>query len=115
LSPFRFHFWQEIEYYDATLKQPEDGWKPGRFLGVDWDSGDALTYFVETDKGPRDGRNVILTRSTIRPHQPANMTSPVPASGENTLTNPVSGETSPTQSRSGKLGLLEDGVETGQD
>ena len=68
ISIFRFHFWEEIEYFNPTTKQPEHGWLPGRFLGIAWDVGDHLTYFIETDK-PK-GRNVILARSTIRPRQP---------------------------------------------
>ena len=68
ISMFRFHFWEEIEYFNPITKQPEHGWLPGRFLGIAWDVGDHLTYFIETDK-PK-GRNVILARSTIRPRQP---------------------------------------------
>ena len=68
LSPFRFHFWEKIEYYDPDIKQPEDGWLPGRFLGIDWASGDALTFFIETEK-PGGGRNMVLTRSNVRPRK----------------------------------------------
>ena len=68
ISVFRFHFWQEIEYFDPTMKQPLDGWLPGRFLGIAWDAGDALTFYIEPIKsGP--GRCSVLTRGTIRPKQ----------------------------------------------
>ena len=70
LSPFRFHFWEPIEYFDTSMKQPASGWKPGRFLGIDWDSGDFLTYFIETEKCPGEGRNMVLTRSNIRSRDP---------------------------------------------
>ena len=47
ISVFRFHFWELIEYYDPTAKQPHDGWKKGRFLGIAWESGDGMTYKIE--------------------------------------------------------------------
>ena len=68
ISMFRFHFWEEIEYFNPGTKQPEHGWLPGRFLGIAWDVGDHLTYFIETEKA--HGKNVILARSTIRSRQP---------------------------------------------
>ena len=73
ISVFRFHFWQEIKYFEPALKQPYDGWMPGRFLGIAWDSGDAMTFYVEPVKsGP--GRRAVLTRSTIRPFDPSRST-----------------------------------------
>ena len=44
---FHFHFWEVVKYFDSNEKQPHDGWKPGPFLGIAWDSGDAMTYIVE--------------------------------------------------------------------
>lgn len=84
ISVFRFHFWEHIEYFDPTMKQPHDGWLPGRFLGIAWNSGDSMTFYVEPIKsGP--GRRTVLTRSTVRPI-PTPLT-PVPTSsvvsGEN--------------------------------
>ena len=64
----RFHFWEEIEYFNPGTKQPEHGWLHGRFLGIAWDIGDHLIYFIETEK--TQGKNVILARSTIRSRQP---------------------------------------------
>ena len=83
ISVFRFHFWQKIEYYEPALKQPYDGWMPGRFLGIAWDSGDAMTFYVEPIRsGP--GRRAVLTRSTIRPYTSSSaLLSPsIPDSGE---------------------------------
>ena len=65
ISGFRFHFWEEVEYFDSNKKQLHDGWKPGRFLGIAWDSGDAMTYIVEPTLNSR-GRPTTLTRSTLR-------------------------------------------------
>ena len=62
---FRFHFWKPIQYWELS-KQPESGWKNGRFLGINESSGDDMTYFIETEKDPNEGRNVVLTRSNIR-------------------------------------------------
>ena len=64
ISVFRFHIWEKIEYYDPSAKQLSSGWLPGRFLGINRQAGDAMTYFVETAKA--GGNDVVLTRSTIR-------------------------------------------------
>ena len=66
ISMFRFHFWEPVEYLDPTAKQPSSGWKRGRFLGINQDAGDSMTYFIETDKDRNEGRNVVLTRSNVR-------------------------------------------------
>ena len=65
ISVFRFHFWEQVEYFDSNEKQPHDGWKPARFLGIAWDSGDAMTYIIEPITKSR-GRSSILVRSTLR-------------------------------------------------
>ena len=65
ISAFRFSFWQEIKYFEPTAKFPETRWKPGRFLGIAWDSGDAFTFKVWTEKdGWTKGRE--LTRNIVR-------------------------------------------------
>ena len=71
LSPFRFTFWQEIDYYEPTAKFPQKRWRKGRFIGIAWDSGDEFTYKIWTepdDKGWENGqelvRNVIRARKT---------------------------------------------------
>ena len=65
ISAFRFSFWQEIEYFEPTAKCPEARWKPGRILGIAWDSGDAFTFKVWTQKdGWAKGRE--LTRNIVR-------------------------------------------------
>ena len=58
ISVFRFHFWQPIEYYEPA-KQPKDGWGPGRFLGVTWDSGDDMTYYIEPDN-KKNGKTFLI-------------------------------------------------------
>ena len=65
ISKFRFHFWEPIEYWEPA-KQPDSGWKKGRFLGIDESSGDDMTFFIETEKDSGEGKNVILTRSNVR-------------------------------------------------
>ena len=82
ISVFRFHFWESVMYWDPTIKQPEDGWLPGRFLGIAWKSGDAMTYYIETDKPKDQGRNVVLTRSTVKPRLKMKQTAYTPESGE---------------------------------
>ena len=68
ISMFRFHFWQEVEYYNPKLKQPSNGWLPARFLGIAWDSGDSMTYYVEPTH--KKGRPSVLVRSNVRPKSP---------------------------------------------
>ena len=65
ISAFRFSFWQAIEYYEPTAKFPEARWKAGRFLGIAWESGDAFTFKIWTEKdGWSEGRE--LTRNIVR-------------------------------------------------
>ena len=81
ISVFRFHFWQPVEYFNHDIKQPGDGWMPGRFLGIAWDSGDDMTYFIETESHGK-GRPSVLTRSTVRPRDPGGQVFPINPSGE---------------------------------
>ena len=64
ISVFRFHFWQEIEYYNSSAKNPSDGWCDGRFLGINDSAGDDIAYFIEV-KSP-SGRPTVITRSNVR-------------------------------------------------
>ena len=64
ISIFRFHFWEEVEYYDTSEKNPHDGWKPARFLGINDSAGDSMTYYIEI-KSPT-GRPIVVTRSNVR-------------------------------------------------
>ena len=60
---FRFSFREKVEYYDPNAKQPNDRWVPARFLGIAWDSGDSLTFFIEAKSENR--RPVVLIQSTV--------------------------------------------------
>ena len=64
LSVFRFHFWQEVEWFNINAKNPEDGWTPGRFLGINDSAGDSMTYYIETKS--ENGHPVVITRSNVR-------------------------------------------------
>ena len=79
ISVFRFHFWQRVEYYDPTVKQPNDGWVAARFLGIAWDSGDIMTYYVEPEN--QTGKPSVLVRSTVRARDPV-QTPDIQPSGE---------------------------------
>ena len=83
ISVFRFHFWQEVEWYDTTAKNPHDGWTSGRFLGINDSAGDSMTYFIET-LSPR-GRPTVITRSNVRSKHDNNRVTDVgnPHLGEN--------------------------------
>lgn len=57
ISPFRFSFWQLVEYYEPTASCPESKWKRARFLGIAWESGDAFTFklWIEDEDVSNDG------------------------------------------------------------
>ena len=114
ISVFRFHFWEEIEYYDPTLKQPNNGWIPGRFLGIAWDSGDYMTYIIETKN--ENNRPSILIRSTVRSRHP-HITSPDRSSGENHRNeqNGEPNEQSGESEQTGEIGKGEDPTENDDD
>jgi hypothetical protein len=63
---FRFHLWEPIWYYVPNTKQPVDSLKKARWLGFAHSAGDAMTYFIETEKETPKARNVILVRSIIK-------------------------------------------------
>ena len=50
ISKFRFHFYEPIWYYDASIKSPEDRLQKGQFLWFANTSGDDLSYKVLTEK-----------------------------------------------------------------
>ena len=85
ISGFRFHFREKIEYFNNNNTQPEDGWKPGQFLDIARNSGDDMTYYIEAEKWPGGGNNLVLVRSVIglRQDREATMTH----SGEIDTTN----------------------------
>ena len=38
----------------------------GRFLGINWSAGDVMTFYIETEKDPGEGLNVVQTRNNAR-------------------------------------------------
>ncbi|MGH7955023.1 MAG: reverse transcriptase domain-containing protein [Gloeomargaritales cyanobacterium] len=66
ISMYRFHFWEPIWYFDPSVKAPASKLKKGRWLGFAHSAGDAMTYYIQTEKDPGEGRNVILVRSVIK-------------------------------------------------
>ena len=71
LSPFRFTFWEEIEYYEPTAKFPQTRWRNGWFIGIAWTLGDEFTFYIWTDPGEegwQKGRE--LTRNLVRRRPP---------------------------------------------
>ena len=64
ISMFRFHFWEPIWYFDPRTKQPKNNLHKGRWLGIASTAGDAMTYYIFTEKDK--GRNVVLIRSVIK-------------------------------------------------
>ena len=75
------------------VKQPDDGWIPGRFLGIAWESGDSMTYYIEPDQTIPSYRNTVLIRSTVRPiKHPELRVSSNPPSGEIPIVSDLSFE-----------------------
>jgi hypothetical protein len=66
ISMFRFHLWEPIWYYEPGTKQTENSLKKARWLGSAHLAGDAMTYFIETEKETNSSRNMILVRSIIQ-------------------------------------------------
>ena len=99
ISVFRFHFWEHVEYFDPSMKQPHDVWLPGRFMGIAWDSGDSMTFYIEPIRsGP--GRRQIITRSTVRSLAPPSISISNVDSGEldsnsHLDSNDIDGDTTP--------------------
>ena len=81
ISVFRFYFWEHVEYFDPSMKQPHDGWLPGRFLGISWDSGDSMTFYIEPIR-PGPGRRQVITQSTVRSLAPPSIAISNVGSGE---------------------------------
>jgi ribosomal protein S12 len=52
--------------YEPRTKQPESSLKKACWLGFAHSAGDAMTYFIETEKEDPSKRDVILVRSIIR-------------------------------------------------
>jgi hypothetical protein len=70
ISAFRFTFFEPVWYYEPTAKYPEPNFLPGRFVGIAWNHGDALTYRIWTCPSGRsiaDGqeliRNIVKSRN----------------------------------------------------
>ena len=58
ISAFQFHVWEPIWYFDPTIHKPGPNLKKARWLGMAWAAGDALTYYIQTEK--EHGCNVVL-------------------------------------------------------
>ena len=69
-----FKFWQKIRYLIKSAKFPENKAKPGRWIGIDWQSGDHMTYkILPEDPNASENGRIILTRSVIEPDDESNL------------------------------------------
>jgi hypothetical protein len=67
---FRFSFWQAIYYYEPTAsKYPNPNFLLGRFVGIAWNHGDALTYRIWTCPDGNWEKGVELIRNIVRPRK----------------------------------------------
>ena len=56
----QYSFYEQILYLDSDTKYPDSKEKPGRFVGIAENCGDALTYLILTDD-----TNQIISRSVV--------------------------------------------------
>jgi hypothetical protein len=49
ISPFHFHFWQHVWYWDLNIKCPSHQWWMFHYLGRYQNIGDPFTYWILTD------------------------------------------------------------------
>ena len=56
-SVFRFYVWESILYY-KEYKVSHPVMMPGRFLGITWNHGDAMTYYVQSE--PDNGSKPLI-------------------------------------------------------
>jgi hypothetical protein len=66
ISMFRFAFWEPVWYYEPTAKFPKPNFLPGRFVGIAWDHGDALTYQIWTTPNNDWNKGLLLIRNVVR-------------------------------------------------
>lgn len=64
ISPFRFHLWEPIWYFEKGAKMPIDTWKPGRWLGFAHQAGDSFSYWIRTER--TTGRDAYLIRTDVK-------------------------------------------------
>ena len=73
ISPFwNFDFYQKVRYIHPDNKFPNVTVLPGRFLGIEWDTGDLLTYRILPDTTD-PGEPTVLTRSVVEPDNGSNL------------------------------------------
>ena len=56
LSVFRFLFWEPVWFLKGSAQHPERQWVKGRFGGIAWTTGDAMTYICFPDKDQNVGK-----------------------------------------------------------
>ena len=66
ISMFKYHIWEKVYFLDPTIKQPRDKMVPARFLGIAWQHGDVLSYYVRTEPTDSSKRPQILVRSILQ-------------------------------------------------
>ena len=62
----------KIRYLVNSVKFPENKSKPGRRIGIDWQSGDHLIYKI-LPENPDKSEYTIITRSVIEPDDGTNL------------------------------------------
>ena len=69
-----FLSWQKIRYLVKSIKFLENKAKPGRWIGIDYQGGDHITYkILPEDPHCKENGNSTLTRSVIEPHDGSNL------------------------------------------
>jgi hypothetical protein len=63
---FRFHFWETVWYFERTAKYPKSNFLPGRFVGITWQHGNALTYKIWTTPNGDWHKSCELIRNVVK-------------------------------------------------
>ena len=53
-------------YLGPGIKQPKHNILPGKFLGIGWNHGDSLCYFIRTNPSDKSKKPQTLVRSVVR-------------------------------------------------
>jgi hypothetical protein len=69
ISVFRFHFWEPVWFLRGPAQMPHRKWVRGRFMGIAWSTGDAMTFVIHPDQDEELGSRTVH-RSVVVPRNP---------------------------------------------
>jgi hypothetical protein len=73
ISMFRYYFWEPVWYLERQATGRHKNWIKGRFLGIAWNTGDIMCYYVCPELPARHkpkANNRAVCRSLVVPRHP---------------------------------------------